>query len=250
MYNLENKNIIITGASSGIGKETAIKASEYGANLILVARNKEKLKKLLNKLKKGNHIYFSQDINEFEKIEPLIDEAVKQIGKISGFIHSAGIEMTVPFLNMNADFYLKLFSTNVIAGFEFARIISKKKYLSETGASYIFISSIMGTLGEKGKVGYCSSKSAVIGGIRAMALELAAKNIRCNCISPAMVKTEMTENIFKTLPESSVQNIIKQHPLGIGEPMDVANLCIFLLSTLSKWITGANIIIDGGYSIQ
>jgi len=250
MYNLENKNIIVTGASSGIGKETAIKVSEYGANIILVARNKEKLKKVLNKLKKGNHIYFSQDICELEAIEPLISEAVKQTGKISGFIHSAGIEMTIPFLNMNTDLYSKLFCTNVIAGFEFARIISKKKYLSDTGASYIFISSIMGILGEKGKVGYCSSKSAIIGGVRAIALELAAKKIRCNCISPGIVQTEMTKTIFNTLPESSVQNILRQHPLGIGDPVDVAHLCIYLLSSLSKWITGTNIIIDGGYSIQ
>lgn len=249
-FSLENKNIVITGASSGIGRQCAISCSLMGANIVLIARNEERLKETYNHLDKGNHLSFSQDITEYDKIESIISEAVSKLGKIHGFVHSAGIEVTLPLKMMRPEDYEKIFAINVIAGFEFARIISKKKYLNDNGTSFVFISSIMGLLGQSGKVGYCSSKGALIAGVKAMALELANKNTRVNCISPAIVETDMTKKLFENISEDSKNEIIKMHPMGFGKPEDVANACIYLLSDASKWVTGTNLIVDGGYSAK
>lgn len=248
--NLNNKNIIITGASSGIGRQCAITFSQFGANVILVARNKEKLEQTFNKLNKGNHITFAQDLTEYDKLEEIINISIGKIGRISGFVHSAGIEMILPLKGMQSSYYEKMFAINVIAGFEIAKIISKKKYLGEKGASFVFISSVMGILGQPGRIGYCSSKGALISGVKAMSLELAKKNIRVNCILPGVVDTEMSNEMFQRLSEESKKEIIDMHPLGLGMPEDIANAGAFLLSDAAKWMTGSNLIIDGGYSAK
>lgn len=249
-FHLKGKNIIITGASSGIGKQCAITISQFGANVILIGRDKEKLNKTFKSLSKGNHLWFSQDITHFDKLEIIIKETVQKVGKISGFIHSAGIEIIRPFKITNSNHYKELFDINAISGFEIARLITKKKYLDENNASFIFISSIMGLLGEAGRVAYCSSKGAIVSGCRALALELACKKIRVNCICPGLVKTEMLERIFHTISDQSIENIISKHPLGLGYPEDIAYACVFLLSDTSRWITGTSLVIDGGYSIS
>ena len=248
--NLNNKNIIITGASSGIGRQCAINFSQLGANVILIARNKERTKKTFKELRKGNHIFIVQDITQYDKLEEIVSSTVEKIGKISGFVHSAGIEMILPLKGMQPSYYEKMFAINVIAGFEIAKIISKKRYLDEKGASFVFISSVMAILGQPGRVGYCSSKGALISGIKAMALELAKKNIRVNCILPGVVKTEMSNEMFRRLSEESKKEIVDMHPLGLGMPEDIANASAFLLSDASRWMTGSNLIVDGGYSAK
>lgn len=248
-FSLHNKNILITGASSGIGRQCAISCSQMGANVILNARNKERLRQTFNNLEPGNHLFYSQDITEYKNLEITISDAVVKIGKISGFIHSAGIENTLPLKSMRKVHYENLFSVNTFSGFEIARLLSKKKYCSDE-SSFIFISSVMGFLGQLGKIGYCSSKGALISGMKAMALELVNKNIRVNSISPAIIETDMTKKLFKNIPDDSINEIQKMHPLGFGQPEDVANACIFLLSDAAKWITGSNLIVDGGYSAQ
>jgi NAD(P)-dependent dehydrogenase (short-subunit alcohol dehydrogenase family) len=250
VFSLTNKNIIITGASSGIGRQCAITFSNLGANVILIARNKERLKDTFDKLHKGNHIFISQDITKYDKLEEIVSTSVEKISKISGLVHSAGIEMTMPLRSMQSSYYEKMFAINVISGFELARIISKKKYFDAGGASFIFISSVMGILGQTGKVGYCSSKGALISGTKAMALELAKKNIRVNCILPGVVETEMLNKMFQGLPEDSKKEIIDMHPLGLGIPEDIANVSAFLLSDAARWITGTNLVVDGGYSAR
>ena len=249
-FNLSNKNIIVTGASSGIGRQCAITFSQLGANVILIARNKKRLKDTFNRLERGNHLIIFQDITEYNKLEAVINATVNKLGRISGFVHSAGIVMILPLKGMQPSYYEKIFSVNVIAGFELAKIISKKKYLDKYGASFVFISSILGILGKPGIVGYCSSKGALISGSRVMALELAKKNIRVNCILPGVVETEILKKTFNNIPEESKKSIIDMHPLGLGKPEDIANSCAFLLSDASRWITGSNLIVDGGYSAR
>ena len=131
----------------------------------------------------------------------------------------------------------------------FIKVSNEKKYLDKS-SSFIFIASVRGFLGKPGAIGYCSSKGALISGMKAMALELARKGIRVNSISPAIVETEMTKKLFENIPAESKQEIEKMHPLGFGKPDDVANACIYLLSNASKWVTGTNLILDGGYSAQ
>jgi len=248
VIHLEGRNIFISGASSGIGRECALKAAQLGANVILVARNPDRLKQARDVLVGHRHIYFACDVTVSDHLEEVVHQAAAKLGKISGFIHSAGIEATIPLRNMNRGKFEEMFSINVLAAFEIARLLSKKKYLDPAGSSFIFIGSVMGMSGEPGKVAYSSTKAALIGGTRSMAVELAPKNIRVNCIMPGVVETEMSAKFFQTIPEHSRQEIIKKHPLGLGQPEDVAHLCMFLLSHASRWITGSAIPIDGGYS--
>lgn len=250
IFNLSNKNIIVTGASSGIGRQCAITFSQLGANIILIARNRKRLEETFNRLNKGNHLYISQDIIEYDKLENAINTVTEKIGKISGFVHSAGTEMTLPLKSMTSSYYENMFAINVISGFELARIISMKKYLDKNGASFVFISSVMGILGQAGKIGYCSSKGALISGAKAMALEMASKHIRVNCIISGVVETEMSNKMFESLPKESKKSIIDMHPLGLGKPNDIAYACAYLLSDAARWITGTNLIIDGGYSAR
>ncbi len=247
---LNGKNIIITGASSGIGKQCAIKASELGANLILIGRNKGRLKEARNQLKETKYLCFSQDISEYDEIEDIVRISVEKMGKISGFVHSAGIQMTLPLRNMRPSYYEKMFAVNVIAGFEFARTISRKKYLNTNGASFVFIASIMGIVGSAGLVGYSATKGALISATKSMAIELASKKIRVNCISPGYLQAGMMKRFSEQLSEGQASNLEKDYLLGLGKTEDVASACVFLLSDATRWITGTDLIVDGGFSAK
>ena len=251
IFDLDHKNIIVTGASSGIGRQCAITFSQLGANVILIARNEERLKVTFDKLEEGNHLIISQDITKYNKLVEIVNTAVEKIGKISGFVHLAGIEITLPLQSMSPSDYEKMFAVNVISGFELTKIISKMKYINKEGASLIFISSIMSVVGNSALVGYSASKGALISAVRSMAIELAAKNIRVNCISPGHIEgIGMTKRLFKNIINDSKKWIVNLYPLGLGKPEDVATACAFLLSDASRWITGTNLIVDGGYSAR
>ncbi|WP_276878068.1 SDR family NAD(P)-dependent oxidoreductase [Chryseobacterium joostei] len=249
-FSLKDKNILITGASSGIGRSCSVECSKSGASLILIARNEEELQKTVSMLApEAKAETIIADIAECENLEVLIAEKVSEIGKISGFIHCAGVEKTLPLKKHTPQLYHDIFAVNVIAGFEIAKILSLKKYKTET-SSFVFISSVAGMVGEIGKAAYSSSKGAVISGARSMAMELSRSNVRVNSISPAMVNTPILEKMFENIGEEAAEEILKKHPLGIGKPEDVANACIFLLSDAARWITGSNLVVDGGYSAQ
>ncbi|MBN2104167.1 SDR family oxidoreductase [bacterium] len=248
-YSLSGKTIVVTGASSGIGKACAIAISRMGGRLILIARNEKRLKAVLKQLSGTGHTVFSQDLVQFDALADLIKTAA-ETGPIFGLIHAAGIEMTLPLRNMHYTDYEKLFALNVTAGFELARLVSKKKIRDPSGGSYIFISSTMGLVGQSGLVGYCGSKGALIAGSKAIAAELASYHIRVNCICPGHVQgTLMSDQLFSTLSEDAGKAIINAHPLGLGEPEDVAYACVFLLSDAARWMTGAVLPVDGGYTM-
>lgn len=248
IYDLKARNILITGASSGIGRQCAISCSRMGARLVLLALEKDRLEETFNMLEGNDHMFFPQDITEYEKLEPIIKMSVEKLGPIHGFIHSAGIEMNRPLKVLKPENFEKVIGVNAIAAFELIRILSKIKYLASEGASYILISSVMGVLGDIGNVAYCSSKGALLSAGKAMALELASKKIRVNCVLPGVVETEMSLILFNSISEESKNSILKMHPLGLGKPEDIANACVFLLSGASRWITGTNFYVDGGYS--
>ena len=249
-FSLKNKNIIITGSSSGIGRQCAISCSQMGANVVLIARSEKRLKETLQKLSPVNHLFFCQDITEYNKLRDIVNKAVLDIGLVDGFIHSAGIEFTLPVRSMNPNKYEQLFATNVISGFEIAKIISNKKFINPQRASFVFIASITGIFGVKGLVGYSSSKGALIAGSRSLSLELAAKNITVNCISPGLILTDLMKKFFSKLENDQLEKRLQSYPLGIGQTEDVANACVFLLSDAAKWITGTNLVVDGGRCAQ
>lgn len=250
LFSLSNKTILITGASSGIGRSCAVQCSKMGASLLLMGRNVDELNRTVSELQPGTKVeMIVADFSKMVDLELVIAEKILTIGMIAGFIHCAGVEKTLPLKKQTSEVFQSIFDINVLAGFELAKIISLKKYKAEK-ASFVFIASVAGMVGESGKTIYSASKGAVISGARSMSMELARSDIRVNSISPAMVKTPILEKMFDGIGEEATQNIIKKHPLGIGEPEDVANACVFLLSDAAKWITGTNLVVDGGYTAQ
>ena len=250
MYNLidlSNKHILITGASSGIGKEIALLVSKLGARVSLVGRKKETLEVVLGQLEGNGHNLYEFDITNLAEIEHLVGSVVENSGLIDGFVHSAGIEMTRPLKMLKVNHYKEVFDINTISALEITKYITKANNISNE-ASIIFISSIVGLFGQAGKTAYSASKGALIAASKCLALELAPKGIRVNTVLPALVETEMSSKILETLSEESKVNILKMHPLGFGKAIDVANSVAFLLSSASSWITGTELIIDGGYS--
>jgi len=250
LFDLKNKTVLVTGASCGIGKSAAIVCSRLGADCILVGRNEERLKETFESLKDGNHCWFARDIKKYTEFKRLVEDAVSKTNRISGFIHSADIEVFFPLEVTTLDHYEKLFAVNVIAGFELAKYIIKKKNFNPDGGSLVFISSVMGSVGSPAKAAYCSSKGAITGGAKVLALELASRRIRVNSISPALVNTGRTKALLATINAEEKNEIMKLHPLGIGKPEDVAYSCAFLLSDTARWITGIDLKIDGGYTAQ
>lgn len=248
-FSLEGRTIIITGASSGIGKQCAIDCSKMGAKIILIARNEERLKETLSLMNnRDNHAYYLADFTQLTNIADLIKEIVSANGKISGFIHAAGIELTKPLKLISIEDYEKIFRINTLSGFEFIHQFSNKKNF-EDGGHIVLISSITSIIGRGGVAAYSASKGAMISAIRSMAIELSKKKICINCISPGTILTPLMANFLSTLSEEQYLKRVSGFPLGFGKCTDISNACIYLLSDASQWITGQNFIIDGGYTI-
>ncbi len=249
-FSLQTKNIVITGASSGIGRSVAIECSRAGATVFLLARNQERLEETFSQLSPGNHRMAVSDLKDVANLESTVAALLPGGSQVFGMVHAAGAIFTAPFSMTRPKHFESLYAVNVIAGFELARILSQKKYVDlQTGGSYVFISSISALHGQQGAVAYASSKGALLAGVRSMALELTVKKIRVNAVSPGIVKTPMADTLFDSLPGEAAEQLLKQHPLGFGDPQDVAFSCIYLMSEAGRWITGQNLVTDGGYSI-
>jgi NAD(P)-dependent dehydrogenase (short-subunit alcohol dehydrogenase family) len=249
-FDIRNKVILITGASSGIGRQCAVTADLMGAKLILIGRSKENLEETASLLINNKPIIIVVDITNYEATEVALKIALDTTIKIDGIIHSAGISTTLPLRNIKIDKMLPYFETNVFAGINLTKLLTKPNYLNNEGMSIIFISSVMGIVGELGKTIYSLTKGSLIAGSKSLALELASKKIRVNCISPGVVETPMSQSAVYTKDDDSYNKITKLHPLGLGQPEDVANACMFLLSDASRWITGTNLVVDGGYTAR
>jgi NAD(P)-dependent dehydrogenase (short-subunit alcohol dehydrogenase family) len=177
-----------------------------------------------------------------------LKQARERLGNLHGLVNAAGISTTLPLKLISPEKLDAFFKTNVIAAINLAKIFTKLDVVCREGGSIVFISSVMGVVGEAGKTMYSLSKGALIAGTRSLALELASKKIRVNAISPGVVETPMSQNAIYSQDEESKQRILSLHPLGLGTTTDIAHACIYLLSNASRWITGTNLIIDGGYT--
>ncbi len=251
-FSVADKTILITGASSGIGREVAIVLSKLGAKTILLGRNEERLQKTKKEMFNANdHLAYSVDLLNSEKIKKVLSELKIKVNKIDGLISCAGISSTLPLRSISEEKLTDHFNINVNAGIMLTKHVLSKKYaLMDNGASIIFVASIMGIVGEVGKTVYAMSKGALIAGVRSLSLELALKKIRVNAISPGVVITPMSSSSFYSKDEERLRKIETLHPLGLGNVDDVANACVYLISDASKWVTGTNLIVDGGYTAR
>ncbi len=250
-FSLAGKNIVVTGASSGIGRKTAIACSEAGARVILLARNSERLNETLVSLKNPDyHLAFPVDLLDAEALELLVKQIVEKAGRLHGLVNAAGISTTMP-LKMTSPAKLNdYFNSNVVTAVNLSRIITKSTYMTPDGGSVILFSSVMGMVGEVGKTIYSITKGALIAASRSMALELAPRKIRVNAISPGVVLTPMSQQAVYSQDKESLDKVTALHPLGLGLPEDIANACVYLLSDASRWVSGSNLVVDGGYTAR
>jgi NAD(P)-dependent dehydrogenase (short-subunit alcohol dehydrogenase family) len=244
---LRGKKILVTGATSGIGKGISLELLKQGSQVIGIGRNNSNIKNDL--LSNSNFIFIQLDLTKLEEIEKVLIDCVDIHGKLDGVVNCAGRQETIPLTIYNYHKIKSLYDINVFAGIEILRIFSKKK-ISNNNSSVIFISSVMAELGEPGLIGYCSSKAAILGVVNSASLELAKRKIRVNAISPGIVMTQMVENLFIKISQDNIDSIKDMHPLGIGQVEYITPSLLFLLSNQSLWITGQNIKVDGGYSVQ
>jgi NAD(P)-dependent dehydrogenase (short-subunit alcohol dehydrogenase family) len=246
---LSGRVMLVTGASSGIGRDTALLLSQLGARLVLVGRDSGRLEGAVSELAGGGHIIEPFDLAVAEEIPRWIKSVVSNVGPLSGAVHCAAANSHRPLRILDVAKFEEIQRINVTASMMLAKGF-RQKGCNAAGGSLVFLSSVTGLVGLPGVAAYASSKAAVIGLTRTLALELAPEHIRVNCVAPAMVKTEMTEQMFQSLTAEQVTAIEAAHPLGVGSPRDVAHAIAFLLSDAARWITGSVLVVDGGYTAR
>lgn len=246
---MSGRVVLVTGASSGIGRDTALLLSQLGARLVLVGRDSGRLTEAFSELAGEGHRIESFDLRAAEQIPLWIKDIVSNVGPLSGAVHCAGAHSHRPLRILDVERFEEVQRLNATASMMLAKGFRQKGCCADSG-SIVLLSSVVALVGQPGIAAYAASKAAVVGLTRCLALELAQEHIRVNCVAPAMVKTEMSEHLFKSLTPEQVTSIEQAHPLGIGRPRDVAHAIAFLLSDAARWITGSVLIVDGGYTAR
>lgn len=249
MFNLlQDKKIVVTGASSGIGRTVAQIFASLGATLIITGRNELRLNETLASLDGIGHQCIIADLMKEQDADLLMKEAYNAIGPLDALVHCAGIQKTLPLKILKEPAFDEIFNLNVKSSQFLAKHFQKRGRFNTEGSSIIFISSVAATCGEPAISTYAASKAALLGLSKSLAMELSKVKIRVNCIAPGHVETEMSEEFSKQLTVEQYTNILSKHPLGLGKADDVANAAAFLASDMARWITGTTLYVDGGYS--
>ena len=240
MKDLENKKIIVTGASGGIGNSIVEKLNECGANILASGTRVEKLEELKSKFKNVKILKF--DISQNEKIEEFIENASKELGGLDCIVNNAGITQDNLAIRMNLEEWKKVVDLNLTSTFLMSKFAVKKMLKNKKG-KIINITSVVGHTGNLGQANYTASKAGVIAMSKSLAIEYAKKNINVNCISPGFIKTAMTDEIDEKFKEVIISKIPSAR---LGEPQDIANAVIFLASSQSDYINGETLHVNGG----
>ena len=240
MINLENKKILVTGATGGIGGAIVKKLNSLNANIMASGTNDLKLNRLVNEFPKINVIKF--DISQHSKIEEFIEEVSKTLGGLDVLINNAGITMDNLSLRMKSEEWEKVISLNLTSSFYLSKFAIKKMLKNKFGR-IVNITSIVGHTGNLGQSNYSASKAGLIAMSKSLAIEYARKNITINCVSPGFIETNMTDKINENYKQELLSRI-PMNKLGTGE--DVSNTVAFLSSDSSSYITGETIHVNGG----
>jgi len=247
-FSLTGKRYAVTGAASGIGRATSIILSRLGAKLVLIDRDLEGLNLTSNECRNANIVPF--DLRNSAGIKDMLLDATAEGRLLDGFVHLAGVPYISPLKSINESKYTEVLQINTFAALELAKAFINKKISVENSRSIVFISSVYASVGSEANVGYAMSKAALHGVTKSLAIELAPKKIRVNCIAPGFVTTAMMQNTEKMFTEKRNEILASLHPLGLGDADDVGHACAFLLSDAAKWITGSIMHVDGGFTAK
>ena len=243
-FSLEGKTILVTGASSGIGRGICIDCAKMGATVHLMARNEERLNETLSLMEGEGHQIHIADLCSTDDINALVDT----LSVLDGVVLCAGIIKTMPVKNINEESMIEIFNANIIGDIKLCSRLLKKKKLNH-GTSVVFISSVSTFNVKVGNSLYSATKGAVNSFAKAMALEVSKQNMRVNCIQPGFVPSSILSS-GAIEEDEYLKYYAERHPLGFGTPTDIANCCIYLLSDAARWVTGSIFTIDGGYTLQ
>jgi NAD(P)-dependent dehydrogenase (short-subunit alcohol dehydrogenase family) len=247
----DDRWIAVSGASSGIGRGIAIHLAAQGARVALIGRDLGRLHETAQLCGAADRTRVCPlDFADLNAIAPAVRALAEQTGRLYGLCHAAGLAQTLPLAATRPDRVRALMDINFQAGLELARALVERAVLREDGGSVLWISSVYAHVGAPGQIAYCATKGAVAAAVRAMALELAPRRVRVNCVSPGLVKTAMTASAGSRMTAEQWARIEALHPLGAGSVQDVARAASFLLDPLNAWVTGTDLVIDGGYSLQ
>jgi len=245
LFGLNGKTVLVTGASSGIGRAIAIVCSQQGAKMVITGRNVERLNETLSLLTSDGHMAIVADITN----ETDLNQLVERVPKLDGFVSNAGIAQPLLLQFTEKENVDSVLNTNAISVIHLTRLLLQNKKLNK-GASLVFTSSINGNIcAYIGSSIYAASKAMLTGFMKATALELAPKSIRVNCVQPGMIETDLLKNSL--IPNEELEKDKLKYPLKrYGKPEEVAYTVVYLLSDATQWMTGSSIVIDGGYTLQ
>jgi NAD(P)-dependent dehydrogenase (short-subunit alcohol dehydrogenase family) len=242
---LAGKRVLITGASSGIGRAIAIAASEAGAEVVLSGRDASRLEETRGMMVGNRHQCLVADLAELSTIGGFAE----QLPVLDGFVSCAGINVWKTLKFIDGDHLQRIQSINYMSPLMIVSNLAKTRKLAP-GSSVVFISSLAGIIATPGNTAYAGAKGGLIASARILAVEMARQRIRVNCISPGMVMTPMVVEKLSTLSDEQRAADEAAYPLGYGRPEDIAAGAVFLLSPGSRWITGTNLVMDGGYTAK
>jgi len=241
-----DRTILVTGASSGLGRAAAVALAGLGARLMVTGRDEARLQETLGALSGAEHKSAAAELTDADGTADAVTALAKEHGPFHGIFHSAGAYFSLPMKVVRQRHIDVAYHASVNGAYGVARAASQRKVLSDGGA-VIFMSSVAGERGHSGLAAYGGAKAAVMGIVRALALELSPRRVRVNAIIASTIETEMHLRTIENANMDYVAAGEARHPLGFGRPEDVSNAVIFLLSDASQWITGTGMVVDGGY---